>query len=482
MLCFLDRISQVHYFCLPYIMPRTKILCTLGPSSWDKPVLQEMIENGMTIARVNGAYADIEELQRVAKLVRSISKEVALMLDIKGAQVRLNKFEESITVQPGDEIIIGSSAEDTMYPITYPELYRDLEKGHTLLIDDGRVKLEVVKIQDAKIKAKVIYGKKILPGKTISTPGIPLSNPPITKRDIEQIKFAVKDNWDYIAASFVRNKDDILQVKKHAKDSLIKVMAKIEDEQGVKNIEEIIDVSNGIIIARGDLGVEMPYEKIPALQKHITTRCLLKAKPAIVATHMLESMLENPNPTRAEINDVANAVFDGCDVVWLSAETTTGKYPVEAVKTLARISLESEKYVVPEILYGEPEDINPITVALARGVIDICESLPIDKIIVATGTGKTARVISSFKPKQPIIALTSNDIYQRQLQATWGVIPRVLFTEDVSRDKGIKKIAKKIISEGLVKKDDLILVIRGTTPITKRTNSLEVGLAKEFLK
>lgn len=461
-------------------MPRTKILCTIGPSSWDKAVLKEMIDNGMTIARINGAYADVEELNRVAKLIRSISKDVALMLDIKGTEVRLNKFETPLTVNPGDEIVIGSSEKDAIYPITFPDLYKDLHKGHILLIDDGKVKIEVTKVADKKIHAKVIYGKEILPGKTINTPGIPLSNPPITKRDIEQINFAVEDNWDYVAASFVRHKEDILQVKKHTKESPIKVMAKVEDEQGIKNIEEIIEASDGIIIARGDLGVEMPYEKIPALQKQITTQCLLKAKPAIVATHMLESMIESPNPTRAEINDVANAVFDGCDVVWLSAETSKGKYPVEAVKTLARISQESEKYVVPEILYGEPEDINPITVALARGVIDICESLPIDKIIVATGTGKTARVISSFKPRQPIIALTSNEVYKRQLQATWGVTPRVLFTEDVSRDKGVKKIAKKVIKEGLVKEDDLILVIRGTTPITKRTNSLEVGLAKEL--
>ncbi|MBD3280323.1 pyruvate kinase [Candidatus Dojkabacteria bacterium] len=462
-------------------MPKTKILCTIGPASWSKPILEKMINNGMTIARINGAYADIEELKKDADTIRSISDDVALMLDVKLTEVRLNKFDESVSVKQGDEFIIGSSNKDKHYPITYPDLYRDLKKGDVLFLDDGKVKLEVTNIRDQKIFTKVIEGKEILPGKTINTPGIPLTNDPITQRDIEQIEFAVKDNWDYVAASFVRYAKDIEEVRKHLEGTNIKIMAKVEDEQGINNIDEIIDVSDGVIIARGDLGVEMPYEELPILQKELVTKCLLKAKPVVVATHMLESMIENPSATRAEVNDVANAIFDGCDVIWLSAETSKGKYPVKAVATLNKITQGAEKHVLPEILFGNP-DINPITVALARGVIDICESLEIDKIVVATGTGKTARVISSFKPRQPIIALTSDDTYKRQLQATWGVTPLVLKTEEEDRDKGVKKIAKKVISEKLVKEDDLILVIRGTTPITKRTNSLEVGVAKDLTK
>ncbi|MBD3280157.1 pyruvate kinase [Candidatus Dojkabacteria bacterium] len=458
---------------------KTKILCTLGPASWDESVLKAMINDGMTIARINGAYADVDELKRVAKSIRKFSDKVALMLDIKGSEVRLNKFEFPIPVKVGDEVAIGYDEKDTLYPITYPDLYKDLKKGNMLRLDDGKVTLKVQKIEKKKILTKVVQGNEILPGKTINTPGIPLSNPPITPRDIEQIKFAIKDNWDYIAASFVRYADDIEEVKKHTGNSIIKIMAKIEDEQGTSNIDEIIDACDGIIIARGDMGVEMPYEKVPAIQKEMVTKCLLKAKPAIVATHMLESMIENPNATRAEINDVANAIFDGADCVWLSAETSTGKYPREAVHTLKRISLEAEKHIQPEILYGNP-DINPITVALARGVIDIVESLSIDKIVVATGTGKTARIISSFKPRQPIIALTSNETYMRQLQGTWGVTPTVLETEIKDRDRGIKRIAKKVIDDKLVKPNDLILVIRGTTPITKKTNSLEIGIANEL--
>jgi len=462
-------------------MPKTKIVCTIGPASWDKDVLKEMIEHGMTIARINGAFADTEEMARVARIIRSVSRDVALMIDTKGTEVRLNKFKDPVQIKKGEEFVIGSSKEDPVYPVTYPELYRDIKEGHILLLDDGKVKLEVTDVKNKKIYTKVLFGDEILPGKSINCPGIPLTNEPITPNDIEQIKFAIKDNWDMVAASFVRIAAEIEVVKKHLGNADIKVYAKIEDQQGVNNIDEILDVADGVIIARGDLGVEIPFERIPIIQKELITRCLLKSKPAIVATQMLESMIENPNPTRAEITDVANAIFDGGDAVWLSAESSKGKYPVDAVKTLERIALESEKYVVPEILYGNP-DINPITVALARGVIDICESLSIDKIVVATGTGKTARVISSFKPKQPIIAFTANDTFKRQLQGTWGVTPAVLYTTDEDRDKGIRKIASKAIKDGLVKPDDLILIIRGTTPITKRTNSLEVGVARELAK
>jgi len=440
-----------------------------------------MVEKGMTIARVNGAYADIDELRRVAKTVRSVSKEVALMLDIKGTEVRLNKFETGLKIKKGDEVIIGNSKKDNLYPITYPDLYRDLKAQDQLHLDDGKVVLSVLKIKNKKIYCKVVEGEEIFPGKTINTPSIPLSNPPLTKTDIEQIAFVLKDDWDYIAASFVRESQDIEAIKKQTKDSIIKIFAKIEDEQGVDNIDEIIQVADGIIIARGDLGVEIPYEGIPMIQKQIVTSCLLQAKPVVVATHMLESMIEQSTATRAEISDVANAVFDGCDVLWLSSETSTGKHPVEAVETLRRIATKAEEYVWPEILDGKP-DINPVTVALAKGVIDICESLPINKIIVATGTGKTARMISSFRPRQSIIALTSNETYKRQLNSTWGVKPIVLKTETIDRDRGINRIVRKVLEQGLVKKDDLILVIRGTTPITQQTNSLEVGVVSEMIK
>ncbi len=462
-------------------MIKTKITCTIGPASWDKKTLKSMIKHGMTIARFNGAYADTDEGAKFAKLIRSISKDVALMFDIKGTEVRLNKFEEPLDVKKGQKIIIGSTKEDEVYPITYPDLYKDLKAGDILQLDDGRVKLEVENIENKKIYCKVIYGEKIFPGKTINTPGIPLNNPPITKRDIKQIKFAVEDGWDFIAASFVRHAEDILEVKKYTKGSDIKIIAKVEDEQGVRNIDEIIDVADGVIIARGDMAVEMPFENIPIIQKEMIAKCLIKAKPVIVATQMLDSMKKNNFPTRAEISDVSNAVLDGTDCIWLSGETATGKYPALSVEVLEKISKKAEQYVLPAILPTKLDD-DPITVSVAKGVIDICEELPIKSIVVATGTGKTARVISSFKPEQPIIALTYKEIYKRQLQMTWGVVPLTCEKqEDGDRDKGIKKIVQKVIDEGLVGKQDMIVVVRGTNITKGYSNAIEVGIAGDMI-
>lgn len=459
---------------------KTKILCTIGPSCWDENTLKLMYESGMTVARINGAFADVAELKRVEEIIRKVSPEIALVLDIKGTQVRLNKFDTPLQINVGDTIEIGSSENDPIYPITYPELYTDLKPGNVILIDDGKVKLEVISSENGKIVAKVMVGKEIKPAKAINTPGIHLSNPIITPRDIEQLNYAVSANWDFVAASFVRHKADIEEVRKHTQGSNIKILAKIEDQQGVTNIEEIVDACDGIIIARGDMAVEMPFERVPIVQKEITKVCLEKAKPVIVATQMLESMIENPNPTRAEINDVANSVLDGADCVWLSAETSTGKYPVDSVKTLQMIAGEAEKHMLPEVIYSEP-DIPPVTVALARAAIDVCDSTNVDKIIVATGTGRCARVLSSYKPTQPIIALTASESLKNQLLISWGVSPLVFKTEEMDRDLGVKNIVQKVLDAGVVQPDESILVIRGTNPSNMRTNSLEVGIAKEMV-
>lgn len=441
-----------------------------------------MYKAGMNIARVNGAYADISELDRVAKDIRSISKDIALVLDIKGTEVRLNKFKGAIKIKPGEEIVIGTTKKDKLYPETYPNLYKDLKKGDVIFIDDGKVKLKIAKVGYQGISCKVLEGKEILPGKTINTPTSQLNNPPITKRDVEQIKFVIKDDWDFVAASFVRRVDDINQVKKFTKNSGIKILAKVENDEGVENINEIITACDGIIVARGDLGVEIPYKKVPMIQKEIITKCLLQAKPAIVATHMLESMRENTTPTRAEISDIANAVLDGSDCVWLSAETSTGKYPVKSVTALSNISQEADGHLEPIILATKAPYIKDTTIAIAKAAIEICESLPIDKIIVDTGSGKTARVVSSYKPKQPIIAITNNDICRRQLQLTWGVqaVTGVMRFKD--RDTGIRRVAAKALDSKLVKPNDFVVIIRGTTPYAGMTNSLEVGVAKELAK
>jgi pyruvate kinase len=308
-------------------MKKTKIVCTIGPASWDKEVLKQMIDNGMNVARLNGAFIDIPEMTRVANLIRELSPDVSLMLDIKGHELRLNKFEEDIKVNIGDEVVIGSTKEDKIYVATYMDLFKDIRVGKQILVDKAKTILEVTKITDGKIYTKVISGSVIQRGKGLNTPGTFLNNSPITDIDIEQINFAKADKWDFVAASFIRSKEDLGVIKPHLVNSSLKLIAKIEDGFGVENIDEIIENCDGIMVARGDLAVEVPFEKVPLYQKMMIKKCRDMGKVVITATEMLESMIEKPYPTRAEISDIANAVLDGTDALMLSGETTAGKYP-----------------------------------------------------------------------------------------------------------------------------------------------------------
>ncbi|MBN1916015.1 pyruvate kinase [Candidatus Dojkabacteria bacterium] len=439
-------------------MKKTKIVATIGPSSWPIPVLRAMIKNGMNAARVNGAFADTAELKKVAELVRSTSTEVALILDIKGHEVRLNKFEEDIPIKQGEQFIIGSSPEDNVFPITYPELYKDLRIGSILLIDDGEVELVVTKILNEKIYTKVLSGNFVKKGKSINTPGTKLSNPSLTKRDIEQIEFCINDRWDYVSASFIRNIEDVKYVKKYTSKSHMKIIAKIEDGEGVKNFDEILEEVEGVMVARGDLGIEVPYEKLPLIQKEIIMKANAKGKPVITATQMLESMIEKPNPTRAEISDIANAILDGTDAVMLSAETSTGKHPVDTIKVMNKVALETEKFIKPEMIPGKP-DAPEITDSLAKAAFQVCSDLDIDSIIVVTRTGRAARLLSRFRIKQPIFAFVSEDYFTRRINLSSGVYCYKLPRKYKDRDHALAGIVEIVIKKGLVKKNNKILVI-----------------------
>lgn len=464
---------------------KTKIVATIGPSTWDPEVMKSIIDTGLNVARVNGAFADIEELGRVAKLIRSFSTDVALMLDIKGHEIRLNKFDPDIKIKPGDEVIIGSSKKDKIYPITYPELYSNLKEGVTLLLDDGKVELEVKEIKNKKIYTKVINGSVIKYGKSINTPGTTLLNPPLTKKDIKQIKFCIKDGWDFVSASFIRNADDAKRVRKYLDKSHMKVIAKIEDSQGVENFDEILEEVEGIMVARGDLGIEIPFERVPELQKEFIRKCNEKGKPVITATHMLESMIESPRPTRAEISDVANAVLDGTDAIMLSGESSTGKYPVEAVETMRRIALETENDLTPSLIPGIP-DAPEVTNALTKAAFEVATSLDIDSIIVVSKTGRTARLLGRFRITQPIYAFVSKDYYKRRMNLSKGVYPFTFPQTYKDRDHALNGIIKEVIKKGFVNKTDKVLVIgNAVTALTEKAyfpNIFEVVEIKEFLK
>lgn len=441
-------------------MKRTKIVATIGPSSWTPEVMSEMITLGVNVARINGAFADVPELKRVAEVVRAESKDVAMLLDIKGHEVRLNKFSENLQVKPGDEVILGSSEADAIYPITYPELWKDIKAGQILFVDKGITTLKVKKIESGKIFCEVINGNVIASGKGMNTPGAKLNNPTITKRDIEQIKFAIEDKWEFIAASFVRNADDIRAVKEVTGDSPIKIIAKIEDQQGVDNIDEIIEIADGIMVARGDMGSEMPYETLPILQKEIIFKCNQAAKPVITATNMLESMIDNIMPTRAEITDVANAVLDGSDALMTSGETTSGKYPVETIEAMARISGEMEKYIHPEIIEHSDEKEYPVHIAMANAAFEFIMGLTdVTKIIVYSHTGVTPRLLSRHNLPIPVIALVKNDTLKRQLALTKNVTAYTFNQEFTDRDNAVLAMLKSAKAEGAISIDDKVLMI-----------------------
>lgn len=324
------------------INKKTKIVCTIGPASWDSAVLEKMILNGMNCARVNGAFADSNELTKVAETIRSISSEVALMIDVKGPELRLNKFAAPIDLAAQPDIVIGQKDLDPIFIANYPDTYKFISAGQKIAVGDGDVILKVKKIEEKKIYCEVVVGEVLKPGKALNIPGIKVSREILTEKDLANLKTAVELGYNFVSASFVQNAQAAKVIKEIIGDSEIKLIAKIEDQEGINNIDEILQVVDGIMISRGGLGVELGLEKVPMVQRFLTERAIYFAKPVITATQMLESMTYNPVPTRAEVNDVATAVILGSDAVMLSGETSAGEYPDLAVKQMSDIILSTE--------------------------------------------------------------------------------------------------------------------------------------------
>lgn len=440
-------------------MKKTKIVCTIGPASWEEDVLTQMVEAGMNVARINGAFADVPELERVEKLIRGVSQDVALMLDIKGTEVRLNKFGEAFMVEEGDIVEIGNSEEHKIYPRTYPELINDLTEGDHVLFDDGNVEAVLKEKQNGVMMFEVIRGGKFKEGKSINTPGINLSNPPLTDRDREQIAYCTEAKWEFVAASFIRNKEDAQLVKDTLEGSPLKLIAKIENEEGVNNIDEILEVVDGVMVARGDMGVEMPFEKIPFVQKELIYKCNMAGKPVITATQMLESMVENDRPTRAEITDVANAIIDGTDAIMLSAESSAGKYPVQAVQTMTRIATEVEKDFEPQF----PENIasgDIVADALTKAAYQVATQLGSELKAVVTISRTISRLLSTCELEQPIISFVENDTRRRQIiSLTYGINDVMLGEDCNDRDTAVNALVDKVRGLEQFSKGDKILVL-----------------------
>ncbi len=471
-------------------MPRTKIVCTLGPASQSEEVIREMIRAGMDVARINFSHGDRETHVRNIALVRRLAEEegkvVAVMQDLQGPKVRVGEFERGAAeLKAGQTFtlttrqVLGNEREVTAL---YPRLPQEVRPGDRILLDDGLLDLEVVETTDTDVRCRVITGGTLRSRKGITLPHSTLSLPSLTEKDKEDLKVGVKSEVDYVALSFVRRAADILELKEllaeHGAD--IPVIAKIEKHEAVDNFDEILDVSDGIMVARGDLGVETPAEMVPIYQKMIIKKCNQVGKPVITATQMLDSMIHHPRPTRAEASDVANAILDGTDALMLSGETAVGKYPVEAVRTMAKIACTTECNLGWEGLRRIVPGASPTpTEAISQATCEIAAELSAKAIITSTMSGYTARMVARHRPATPIIAVTPNPRTYRRLALVWGVYP-LMVQEFTNTDEMMATAVQAALERGLVERGDIVVITAGV-PMggPGKTNMLKVHVVGE---
>ena len=472
---------------------RTKIVCTLGPASQSEEVLKELMLNGLNVCRFNFSHGSHEEhkgrIDMVKKVREELNKPIAILLDTKGPEIRTGNFADpEVLLEEGSEFTITMDevvGTKEICTVSYKGLADDVKEGDTILIDDGLVGLRVKSVENGNIKCIVENSGIVKNHKGVNVPGVKINLPAITPKDVSDIEFGIKEGIDMIAASFVRKASDVLAIreileKNNAGDVLI--LSKIENQEGVENIDEILQVSDGIMVARGDLGVEIPTEEIPIVQKMIIKKCNELAKPVITATQMLDSMIRNPRPTRAEVTDVANAIYDGTDAIMLSGETAAGKYPVEAVKVMASIAKRIEQTLDYDRMLKEKGSKNvTVTDAISHATCTTAVDLNASAIITSTSSGYTAKMVSKFRPQAPIIAATSNEAVMRRLALTWGVCP-IKSALAGNTDEVIEKSIEASIEAGYVKNGELVVITAGVpVGVSGTTNLIKVHVISEVL-
>ena len=477
-------------------MKKTKIVSTLGPASNDLDTIVKLIEAGANVFRFNFSHGDHEEhlgrLNLVHEAEKKTGKTVGILLDTKGAEIRTTVQKDGkIEFHIGDEVRISmdDSIEGTKEKIavTYPGLYDDVHEGGHVLFDDGLIDMQIEKKDDAnrELVCKVLNEGVLGSRKGVNAPGVSINLPGITEKDSSDIRFGLDHEINYIAASFVRKPQDILDIRelleeKHMEH--VQVFPKIESQEGIDNFDEILKVSDGLMIARGDMGVEIPPENVPLVQKSLIKKCNAVGKPVITATQMLDSMIENPRPTRAEASDVANAVFDGTDATMLSGESANGDYPVEAVATMARIDVKAENALRQYKNFSINDfDKTDVTEAIGRAAAEAVENLGIKTIVAATESGYTAKMISKYRPDADILAVTFDDRTRRGLMVNWGVYP-VVAEKPATTDEMFKLATEEAKKAGLAKEGDLILIVAGV-PVGEKgtTNIMKIQLVGSAL-
>ena len=473
---------------------RTKIVCTLGPATEDDVILRELMVSGMNVARLNFSHGDHEyhlnNMNRIRRLSAELGKPIAIMLDTRGPEIRLELFENHrVELKKGQTFTLCTesiSGNAERASITYKELPRDIREGTTILIDDGLVSMTVRSLNEKEIVCVVNNDGVISDRKGINVPDVDLSMPYLSQKDREDIAFGVRNGIDFVAASFARTAEDILEIRRLFSQegrTNISIIAKIENMQGVQNIDEILRVSEGIMVARGDLGVEIPLEQVPVIQKMLIHKAYSSGKQVITATQMLDSMMKNPRPTRAEATDVANAIYDGTSAIMLSGETAAGQYPVEAVRTMASIALcaESDIDYIKRFKERVADVIPDVTNAISHAACTSAHDLGASAIITVTKGGRTAKMISKYRPACPIICCATDEAVCRQLNLSWGVIP-LLIDEADNTDELFEKAVQAGENAGLLHEGELVVMTAGVPlGVSGTTNLMKVHVVGHIL-
>ncbi|GLC82626.1 pyruvate kinase [Lacrimispora brassicae] len=473
-------------------MKRTKIICTMGPNTNDRTLMKALAEHGMDVARFNFSHGDYEEQKMRLDALKSIREEldlpIAALLDTKGPEIRtgLLKDGKKVNLKEGDTYVLTTEetvGDETKGHINYDGLNDDVIPGNRILIDDGLIELEVLKVKGKEITCKIINGGELGERKGVNVPNVKVKLPALTDKDKMDIKFGIEQGFDFIAASFVRTADAIYEIKKILEDngSNISVIAKIENAEGIENLDEIIEASDGIMVARGDMGVEIPAQEVPFIQKRIIQKCNEACKPVITATQMLDSMIRNPRPTRAEVTDVANAVYDGTDAVMLSGETAMGKYPVEALSMMASIVEETEGHL-DYSAYRERKvsavNIHNVSNAVCYSSVSTAHDLGASVIVAPSITGFTTRLLSKWRPESQIIGLSPSSSALRQMQLYWGVQPLHAKRAE-STDVLIYSSMELLKAKGIVKTNDTVVVTAGVvSPVRKNEPAAHTNIMR----
>ena len=475
-------------------MRKTKIVCTLGPATNDVEIMKQLIQNGMDAARINFSHGTYEtHAETIAKLKQAreeLNAPIPLILDTKGPEIRVKTFKED-KVRLEEDATFTLTTRDVegdvnIVSVTYADLPKDVHRGSRILIDDGLIELKVEDIKETDVVCKVVNGGVVKSRKGVNLPGVEVNLPSLMEKDIEDLKFGVENGFDIVAASFIRSAEDVLKIRRVLEENgggQMHIISKIENQQGVENIDKILEASDGIMVARGDLGVEIPPEEVPLVQKILIAKANCIGKPVITATQMLESMVHSPRPTRAEANDVANAIFDGSDAIMLSGETAAGAYPLEAAATMARIALKAESavdYAAKLANTTEPARVN-ITNAISMAACATAAELKTAAITTVTKSGFTARMISRYRPACPLIASTSDETVWRQMNLIWGCKP-MLYTGELPRGGVFDTALEIAVKSGLLKNGDTVVSALGMPlGFSGATNTLRVDIVGDVL-